>query len=311
MNIAALETFYWLATLKSVRETASRMRISKSVVSMRMAALQRSLGVELYTTRGHKIELTTAGQRVLKKCEAIVPLATELQEELRQSDDQSVVRIGMPDVAGLSWMPRFLLASRQQNPGVSIAVQNGFNFELVDAVRRDELDLTFGVGAIEDPTLSTVRLCDYTVKWVASPVLVAGRLPSNVVELARFPIILTRVESYYHHQLVEYFRWHDVANLSGLSPKHWVDGGFRITACTHLAVKGAGVTATPTILVADHLQAGSLVELPIKQELGRLELVAVYRRQNASELINKVLASAHHAIADYARTTDAKHFRKA
>ena len=40
MNVSFLETFYWLGTLKSVKDTAARMRIAQPVVSMRMAALQ-------------------------------------------------------------------------------------------------------------------------------------------------------------------------------------------------------------------------------------------------------------------------------
>ncbi|WP_371815648.1 LysR family transcriptional regulator [Novosphingobium sp. SG751A] len=304
-----LETFYWLGTLKSVKETAARMRIAQPVVSMRMAALQRSLGVELYKTNGRRIELTPMGQRVLRKCEAIVPLATELQEEVRQGEKDRIVRVGVTDVVGMSWLPAFLMHQRDHHPDVTLSIITGIYIKLVEAVRREEVDVAFVIGPIEDPTLSSVDLCDYAIRWVGSPTLVEGRIPTNVVELARFPIVQTPVTSYGYQQLLDYFRWHNVSTLEGLSPKQWVDVGFGTMVCAHFAREGAGVTALPVALVADQLRSGQLVELPVKQEVPAWELIALYRRQNESDVISKVVDSAKAAVARYAETADERHFR--
>ena len=308
MNVSFLETFYWVGTLKSVKDAAARMRIAQPVVSMRMSALQRSLGVELYRTNGRKIELTPMGQRVLRKCEAIVPLATELQEEVRKGDDR-VVRVGVTDVVGMSWLPAFLMHQRDHHPEVSLSITTGIYIKLVEAVRKDEVDVAFVIGPIEDPTLSSVDLCDYVIKWVGSPALVNERMPTNVVELARFPIIQTPVNSYGYQQLLDYFRWHNVSTLEGLSPKQWMDVGFGTMVCAQFASEGAGVTALPVALVADHLRSGKLVELPIKQEIPAWELIALYRRQNESDVISKVIDSAKSAVRRYSVTAEARHFR--
>ncbi|KQX25144.1 MULTISPECIES: LysR family transcriptional regulator [unclassified Sphingomonas] len=310
MNISFLETFYWLGTLKSVKETAARMRISQPVVSMRMAALQRALGTELYKTNGRKIELTATGIRVLRKCEAIVPLATELQEEVRKGDgDLSIVRVGATEVVGLSWLPALINHQKHHHPDISLSIKTGMAHGLVEALRRDEIDIAFVIGPIEDPTLSSEYLCDYTIKWLAAPAMVEGAMPTSVVDLARFPIIQSRQSSYRYQKILEYFRWHNVSLIEGLTPNHWVDVGFETMHCAHFASEGVGVTAVPVATVAGQLRLGRLVELPIKQEIPAWEVIALYRRHDNADTIAKVVHSARAAVARFAETADPAHFR--
>ena len=216
---------------------------------------------------GRQIELTPIGHRVLRKCEAIVPLATELQEEVRHGVRDRVVRVGVTDVVGMSWLPAFLVHQRDHHPEVSLSVTTGILIKLVEAVRKEEVDVAFVIGPIEDPTLSSTALCDYPIRWVGAPDLVSDRVPTNVVELARFPIVQTPVASYGYQQLLDYFRWHNVSTLDGLNPKQWVDVGFGTMVCAHFASEGAGVTALPVALVTDQLRSGRLIELPVKQEV--------------------------------------------
>src|SRR5579871_6551108 len=109
MNVRFLETFLLMATLKSASAAAKRLGVSQSVVSMRIAALQRSLGTELYHGSGKTFELTAAGQRVLSKCSSIVSLAIELEDEVRQSvSAPETIHVGISEIISLSWLPEFL-----------------------------------------------------------------------------------------------------------------------------------------------------------------------------------------------------------
>lgn len=309
MNVAFLETFYWLGTLKSVKATAAKMRIAQPVVSMRMAALQKALGVELYRLNGRSFELTPVGHRVFRRCEAIVPQASALLDDVRQSDQaEQKIRIGVTDIVAMTWLPEFLRLQPEAVPG-SLSVTADMQAQLIDLVKADQLDVAFVIGPTVDPTLDSVDLCEYPVKWLGAPALVGFDVPHSVVDLARFPIIQTRAGSYGSQQVLDYFRWHNVSRLEGLTPNHWLDVGFGTMVCLHFASEGSGVTALPTVLATNHVRQGKLVELPIRQQIQAWELSAVFRRQHNPSLLERIIDCARGSVAHFASATAKKDFR--
>ncbi|HEM8498452.1 TPA: LysR family transcriptional regulator, partial [Burkholderia multivorans] len=66
MNTRFLETFVWLATLKSFRLTADKLHATQGAVSSRIASLEQDLGVRLFDRGSKEVTLTRDGSKALK-----------------------------------------------------------------------------------------------------------------------------------------------------------------------------------------------------------------------------------------------------
>ncbi|MBP8232854.1 MAG: LysR family transcriptional regulator [Rhizorhabdus sp.] len=309
MNVRFLETFYWLATLKSVTKTARHLRIGQPVVSMRLATLQRDLGVELYTGMGRTFELTVAGRRIFPKCEAMVNLANDIEADARDTLlGRDSIRIGLSDVIALSWLPQLL--SEMERAHLSAHITTGRANELMEAVREDSIDVALAIGPVTEPSLYSVPLCEFPIEWVTAPSLVAERMPETVQDLARLPIIQSRRSSYRYEKMREYFEWHGVQNLDGLRPNHWMDVGFSIITCAHLASEAVGVTALPIAIVSRQINDGRLTRLPIKETFKPWQIVAAIKKAKVNvELIQTTLSQVKLAVSLYASQKPPELFR--
>jgi DNA-binding transcriptional LysR family regulator len=308
LNVRFLETFYWLATLKSVTKTARHLRIGQPVVSMRLATLQRDLGVELYSGMGRSFELTSAGRRIFPKCEAIVNLANDIEADARDTLlGRDSIRIGLAEVIALSWLPQLLAGMEQEH--LSASISTGPAEQLLSAVREEAIDVALTIGPVTEPALHSLPLCEFPIEWVAAPSLAADHAPATVQDLARLPIIQSRRASYRYEKMREYFEWHGVQNLDGLRPNHWMDVGFSIITCAHLASEGVGVTALPVAIVSRQIDDGRLARLPIKEMFKPWKIVAVVNKTKVHvEAIHRALLQVEAAVNLYASQLDADRF---
>ena len=75
MNLRFLETFVWVARLKSFRLTAEKLFTTQASVSSRIAALEADLGVKLLLRDSRGVSLTPEGGKVLEYAERMLETA--------------------------------------------------------------------------------------------------------------------------------------------------------------------------------------------------------------------------------------------
>lgn len=309
MNVSFLETFYWVATLKSFSEAAKRLRVSQPVVSMRMATLQRDLGAVLYSGSGKTFQLTNAGQRAFAKCEAIVILSKELEDEAREAASVGTTGyVGVTDVIALSWLPEFL-GRLNAHPSLNVGIKTGSVSELLAALQTGDIDVALVLEPVNDPTLASDHICEFAVKWVTSPELVPTKETIDIQELTRLPIIRSPRNSYRYEKLLEYFRWHDVPGVEAFQPR-WIDVGLSMSTCAHLASRGMGITAIPVAAVPHLMNDGRLVALNVPQEFLPWRIAAVHKRAANVLVVEPVVACARAAAQDFEHSgSNAAYFR--
>lgn len=309
MNISFLETFYWVATLKSFSEAAKRLRVSQPVVSMRLATLQRDLGADLYRGSGKSFELTNAGRRVYAKCEAIVVLSKELKDEAREAASAATTGyVGITDVVALSWLPEFL-SNLSGYPSLNVGIKTGPVTELTTLLQGGDIDAALVLEPVNDPLLESDHICEFEVKWVGSSEAFAGKKKLDITDLTRLPIIRSPRNSYRYEKLLEYFRWHDVPGVEAFQPR-WLDVGLSMSTCAHLASRGVGVTAIPVAAVPHLLADNRLAILDVPQEFLPWKIAAVRKRTANPFVIGPVIESARRAAREFERSGDnARYFR--
>lgn len=303
MNISFLETFYWVATLKSFSEAAKRLRVSQPVVSMRMATLQRDLGADLYRGSGKSFELTNAGRRVFVKCEAIVVLSKELEDEAREAASTATTGyVGITDVIAMSWLPEFL-GNLRADPTLNIGIRTGSLSELKAALQNGDIDVALMLEPVNDPALVSDHICDFAVKWMGSPDLLPPEAAKDILDLTKLPIIRSPRNSYRYEKMLEYFRWHDVTGADAFQPR-WIDVGLSMATCAHLASRGVGVTALPVAAATNLVSAGRLTIYDIPQEFLPWQIAAIRKRNANPHVVDPVIDSARRAARAFEHSGD-------
>lgn len=309
MNVSFLETFYWVATLRNFSEAAKRLRVSQPVVSMRMAALQRDLGTVLYRGSGKTFELTNAGRRVFVKCEAIVILSKELEDEAREAASTATTGyVGITDVIAMSWLPEFL-GNLRVDPALNIGIRTGSLNELKAALQNGDIDVALMLEPVNDPALVSDHICDFTVKWLGSPDLLPPEKAKDILDLTRLPIIRSPRNSYRYEKMLEYFRWHDVIGADAFQPR-WIDVGLSMATCAHLASRGVGVTALPVAVATNLVSERRLTIYDIPQDFLPWQIAAIRKRNANPHVVDPVIDSARRAARAFERSGDnGRYFR--
>jgi DNA-binding transcriptional LysR family regulator len=82
-----LKTFLEVSRTRHFGRAADNLYVTQSAVSARIRQLEESLGVRLFTRERNNIQLTAAGQRLLRHAESITTTWNRARQELALGDD--------------------------------------------------------------------------------------------------------------------------------------------------------------------------------------------------------------------------------
>ncbi len=99
MNITLkqIETFVWLAALKSFRRVAEQMNTTQPNISQRLYALEQALQLRLFERDACSVVITDQGQSLLPLAERMVQAADALLQASDTTRNQSVLRLGVAE----------------------------------------------------------------------------------------------------------------------------------------------------------------------------------------------------------------------
>ncbi|MFA1627036.1 LysR family transcriptional regulator [Rhizobium mongolense] len=168
IRIEGITAFVTVAEAGSVSEAARRLRLSKSVVSERLAELERSLGGALLHRSTRKLTLTEDGtaflQRSLRILEEISIGVSEMAE--RRGTLSGPLRMSAPVTFGRMHLGPALYPFLALNPLIELVLD--LDDRRVD-VSSDGYDAIIRHGPINDSRLVVWKLCSSRRLLVASP----------------------------------------------------------------------------------------------------------------------------------------------
>lgn len=139
----ALAAFCTAAELGSLSRAAATLGVAQSMLSRRLASLERRLGVVLFHRTGRGVELTEAGQRLLPRTRAILAETSALVEAAQGERDapSGVVEIGIvPAVARLLVGP-LVQRLRRDYPRIRLRVHEGYSGPIEEWLAAGRIDL--------------------------------------------------------------------------------------------------------------------------------------------------------------------------
>jgi DNA-binding transcriptional LysR family regulator len=290
MNTRFLETFIWLAKLKSFRRTAEKLNSSQPAISGRLVALEESLGITLYERGAKPLELTPAGRRILRLCETIVDLTQELRVAALEGENIShPIRIGVSDIVMLTWMPDLLRTLRAEIPDLKLEITTNPSQVLKTELKDDMLDLAFIADRLDEPRFINAPLCTYRLGWLGNPSFFEWADQMDIPDLCKLPIIMPPRTTHNFQLQIEYLKRHDGDYGNEAQAFVAMDCGASPATGLEMVARGVGVMALPIILAKEHIQAGRLAILPVREEFPPWYMYCAYKTPPTAPLIPQVI----------------------
>lgn len=136
-----LRTFVAISEMGSFTRAAEAVNKTQSAVSMQMRKLEERIGKDIFAREGRSVRLTDDGEKLLDYAQRIMRLNNEAIFALTQRSLNGHVRIGTPDDYADKFLPRILARFAEDNPLVDVTVICEPSPDLVDRIKRHELDL--------------------------------------------------------------------------------------------------------------------------------------------------------------------------
>ncbi|CAN7512252.1 LysR family transcriptional regulator [Phyllobacterium sp. LjRoot231] len=185
MKLEGISTFVTVAHAGSISEAARRLRLSKSVVSERLAELERQIGAVLLHRTTRKLTLTEDGTAFLERASRIARDVEEAAADMAERRGQLIgpLRISAPVTFGRMHLGPALYPFLANNPGIELSLD--LDDRRID-VAAGGYDAVVRHGSIIDSRLMTWRLATSQRVLVASPAyLEAHGTPGSIEELGQ------------------------------------------------------------------------------------------------------------------------------
>ena len=149
---------------------ADLLNITQSALSHQIKGLEEQVGVELFVRRSKPLKLSSAGQRLLRAAERILPEIAALQTEFEglRAGKSGRLHIAIECHACFEWLFPVLEQFRKAWPDVDVDIRPGLAFDALPALAREQVDLVVSSDPEEIPGVSFLPLFDYAPVFVAS-----------------------------------------------------------------------------------------------------------------------------------------------
>lgn len=263
-----------LATLLALAEQGSFAAAGRSlgrhpsVLSKRMQALERRLGVRLVERTTRQLHFTSEGLRLVEKVSQASHLIREAEQEAAQGaqETRGRLRLSIPASMGRRWISPMLAEFSLAYPEVMLEVE--YSDRIVDIV-GERFDAAIRIGHLSDSRLVAARLCDqYRLLCASARYLERHEAPRRPEDLARHNCLG-------YTGLLDFPQWRLVRPAGRRSAR--VVESVRVSgsmlsndneALLHAALKGVGIIAGSDWHLVPSIHAGELVRILPQWTLG-------------------------------------------
>lgn len=194
LTLRQLKYFVSVAEQGSIKGAAEALFISQPGISAAITQLESILGVQLLIRQKSKgVELTAAGQLVLKKSRSLLQSAhdfSQMGKEFSQSM-KGPITIGIFHSLGSYVLPRLLAAIKKKYPETELSIFEGDQKEIQDALKNGtiEIALIYDIGLDKEMEFQTLKtLHPYLILSGNSPFAQKKNLTLN--DLKDEPLVL-------------------------------------------------------------------------------------------------------------------------
>ena len=191
-DLADLSLFIHIGASSTLTAAAKRAHLSVATVSGRIKALEEQLDARLLYRTSRGIEMTPAGERLLRHARLICRQCDELKREFDKSDnsDTAHIRIFANTTAVTEFLPRILATYLARWPNVTIDLQERLTRDIIRGVIDGSTDMGIVAGEVDVPGLQALLFSTDTLVLVAPMGHPLARCKSVTLdEVAQYPMV--------------------------------------------------------------------------------------------------------------------------
>lgn len=163
-----LRTFVTVIEVDSYTHAASLLGRTQPAISLQMKRLEELVGQPLVTRKGRGVSLTERGEALIGHARQILRLNDLAVSQFDRDQSGRALRIGLPVDYGVRMLQSCMTRIVQQNPDLRPEIRCDLSRNLIDGLRKDELDIAVGLYPGGDQ-----QFLHRT--WLEKPVWVAAR----------------------------------------------------------------------------------------------------------------------------------------
>lgn len=165
LDLDTLRTLVVANDVGGYGQAAKHLGRTPSAISLQMKRLQADVGVPLFRKSGRGLELTEAGEMVLRAARRMLALNDDLIEALHGAALAGHVSLGVSQDFADTVLPAALARFARLYPHVVTDVRIEGNAALADAVEQGQVDVALVVGQAHRPSAHVIGGLD--VGWIA------------------------------------------------------------------------------------------------------------------------------------------------
>ncbi|MDC0610825.1 LysR family transcriptional regulator [Vibrio sp.] len=278
MNLKQLETFVWIANLKSFRLAAEHLCTTQPAISTRISNLEKSLGAALFYRDNANITLTEKGQELLPFVENILAQTEELKFRADTNHAMSgLLRIGISETLVHTWMPEFLSLIHEEYPAVEVELIVDATVNLSKELLNRSIDIAILMGPITAPEVINIPISSYPLHWIVNPDLL---IEDKSHPFSEWPIITYARNTLPFQDIYRHFKTERKSDV-----RYYTSSS--LSAMIGLVESGVGIATLPREVIREQLTSNQLKELHLDWVPSPLQFTISYINQPARLLITK------------------------
>jgi DNA-binding transcriptional LysR family regulator len=289
LKIDCIAAFVAVAQAGSISEAARRLQMSKSVISERLAELERDLGATLLHRTTRKLTITEDGAAFLERAVRIVQEVADASAEMseRRNTLAGPLRIAGPVGFGSLHLGPALYRFLKEHPTIDLTLDLDDRFVSVAA---DGYDAVVRNAPITDERFIVKQLAPSRRILVASPdYLNQNGRPDSLADLEKHRAII------YGNRGTADWRFETSEGGKILRPSN----ALHVNNCIVMhdaAVAGIGMALLPTFVVYKALARGELLAVDVQAEAESATVYIAYPR-------DRRVSAKVRALTEYLRRT--------
>jgi DNA-binding transcriptional LysR family regulator len=153
LTMRELRVFVTVLEQRSFRRAAAVLHLTQPAVTKAIGSLEESLGVRLFDRASHGVEPTVHGLSLAPRAVAIFDELRRAAQDLTLVSDGALgtLRVGILPMPAIPCLPLAVRQLMEDNPGVFVSVAEERQAELIDRLRRRDIEIAILRLALVEP----------------------------------------------------------------------------------------------------------------------------------------------------------------
>lgn len=286
MELRQLKYFVAVAEVLHFRHAAEIVHVAQPALSQQIRQLEQEIGAKLFERSHHKVQLTPAGKAFHSRAQSILKAVKQAVTDTLAVDhgEAGTVVIGFVSTAAVSVLPKVMAKIREDMPRAEVELKELATGEQIDGLYRSTIDIGFFHAKLENPALESVVVArDRLVVAMPKKNRFATRPRVNLKDLVDETVIIPARHAragYFERVLAAY-------QDAGILPERVHHTGL-VQSGLLLVGAGIGVSLVPECFT--RIRIGGVVYRRLTSEPVPIDLLAAWRRDNASPVLARMIA---------------------